>query len=712
MPTAWATPREHAARASASRSADDRDAGARDRPRCDGAQPRSAWPPSRARTQRAAAAAREDAQERGDRAAADGTPARSASACRRSARPRRWRPPASPTSTSATRSIDPAKLARVAALAGRVRARDRGRLARSASSASRAALRAARQPRDRRVRRDRRRPGPLRRRAGRRRRARAAGARRTTACASPACRPTTAGHSTCAARPSARRRSRHAVRLARARAGQQSTAAGIACPLVTGAGTGTLRLRGRERRLRRAAGRQLPVHGPRLRRQRAGARGAALRARAVREEPGDEPRRLRTRWSTPATSRMPSTRGLPRVWRRDGLDYVNGGDEHGILRPRRWRSGGAAAGARRDGLAGARPLRPDREPARPLRRRARRARARRGRGGLADRRARLRQLNRAARDCAHRGATGRGIIAPMEGAQIIVLATPVFLLLIAIECRRRPAPRPQHLPAARRAHSIGLGIMSQIVGVFTKLADARHLRARLRARSRSGICRPTRPGSGSPACCSTTSATTGGTASATPCALLWAAHVVHHQSEDYNLSTALRQTLERLGRRLAVLPAAGVARRAAAGLRRRRADRPALPVLGAHAADRPPRLVRPLVLRAVQPSRAPRRQRALPRPQLRRHADRLGPPVRHLPGRGRRRALRLRHAQPAAQLESAVGQPARSSRRCRTTAGTRGAGATSCGSGSSRRAGGRPTSRRAFRGRRSTSPSAGATSRR
>jgi sterol desaturase/sphingolipid hydroxylase (fatty acid hydroxylase superfamily) len=25
-------------------------------------------------------------------------------------------------------------------------------------------------------------------------------------------------------------------------------------------------------------------------------------------------------------------------------------------------------------------------------------------------------------------------------------------------------------------------------------------------------------------------------------ALLWAAHVVHHQSQDYNLSTALRQT--------------------------------------------------------------------------------------------------------------------------------------------------------------------------
>ena len=115
------------------------------------------------------------------------------------------------------------------------------------------------------------------------------------------------------------------------------------------------------------------------------------------------------------------------------------------------------------------------------------------------------------------------------------------------------------------------------------------------------------------------------------CALFWAAHVVHHQSEDYNLSTALRQTCERLDRRLAVLPADGGARLSAAGVRGRGAGRPALPVLGPHAADRQARLVRPLVLLAEQPPRAPRRQRSLPRPQLRRHPDRLGPPVRHLP---------------------------------------------------------------------------------
>ena len=124
-----------------------------------------------------------------------------------------------------------------------------------------------------------------------------------------------------------------------------------------------LRLRRRQRRLGRAAGRQLPVHGSRLRRQRAGAEHAALRARALRQEPGDEPRRRRTRWSMPDTSRMRSIRGCRASgsarWR-----IANGGDEHGILRAGCGRRAGRAAAARRDGLAGAGSLRPDRQPAR------------------------------------------------------------------------------------------------------------------------------------------------------------------------------------------------------------------------------------------------------------------------------------------------------------------------------------------------------------
>jgi alkylglycerol monooxygenase len=39
--------------------------------------------------------------------------------------------------------------------------------------------------------------------------------------------------------------------------------------------------------------------------------------------------------------------------------------------------------------------------------------------------------------------------------------------------------------------------------------------------------------------------------------ILWAAHSVHHQSEDYNLSTALRQTSTGFSAELDLLPAAG-----------------------------------------------------------------------------------------------------------------------------------------------------------
>ena len=124
---------------------------------------------------------------------------------------------------------------------------------------------------------------------------------------------------------------------------------------------------------------------------------------------------------------------------------------------------------------------------------------------------------------------------------IISLATPVFFLLIAIEWlvarhRGEVAYRGNDTVA-----SLGLGVMSQIVGVFTKLftigiyawvynhAALLHLPAgnvlvwvgALLAYDflyywlhRAGH----------------------------EVNILWAAHVVHHQSEQYNLSTALRQT--------------------------------------------------------------------------------------------------------------------------------------------------------------------------
>jgi len=126
-------------------------------------------------------------------------------------------------------------------------------------------------------------------------------------------------------------------------------------------------------------------------------------------------------------------------------------------------------------------------------------------------------------------------------AQIIVLATPVFLLAIAIEfavgwLRGRNTYRTHDALA-----SIGLGMMSQLAGLFTKLltvglytAVVEHVALwRLPADSIAVLL--------------------GALLGYDFCyywlhraghrvGVLWAAHVVHHQSEDYNLSTALRQT--------------------------------------------------------------------------------------------------------------------------------------------------------------------------
>lgn len=129
----------------------------------------------------------------------------------------------------------------------------------------------------------------------------------------------------------------------------------------------------------------------------------------------------------------------------------------------------------------------------------------------------------------------------MNGAQIIVLATPVFLLLIAVEylVGRWRGRNTYRLNDA--LSSIGLGIMSQVVGVLTKAltvgiytvahqhlalwdlpADA--LWVWVAGLLLYDLCYYWHHRLGH------------------ECALFWAAHVVHHQSEDYNLSTALRQT--------------------------------------------------------------------------------------------------------------------------------------------------------------------------
>ncbi len=131
----------------------------------------------------------------------------------------------------------------------------------------------------------------------------------------------------------------------------------------------------------------------------------------------------------------------------------------------------------------------------------------------------------------------------MTSSQIIVLATPVFLLLIGLEFAigRARGHNTYRLPDA--ITSIGLGMLSQISAVFTRLLrvgiytaifstvaifpDAalwNHWTGWLLALLFYDFCYYWHHRMGHES------------------AVFWAAHVVHHQSEDYNLSTALRQT--------------------------------------------------------------------------------------------------------------------------------------------------------------------------
>ena len=125
--------------------------------------------------------------------------------------------------------------------------------------------------------------------------------------------------------------------------------------------------------------------------------------------------------------------------------------------------------------------------------------------------------------------------------RIITLATPVFFLLISLEllAARQMGKKVYH--AGDAVASIGLGILSQVTGVFSRLLRIglyalayRHLAlfhlsassplVWLGALLLYDFCYYWLHRAGHEV------------------NLLWAAHVVHHQSEFYNLGTALRQT--------------------------------------------------------------------------------------------------------------------------------------------------------------------------
>ena len=131
----------------------------------------------------------------------------------------------------------------------------------------------------------------------------------------------------------------------------------------------------------------------------------------------------------------------------------------------------------------------------------------------------------------------------MSPSQIIVLATPIFFVLIAVELAIGFKRRRNTYRLADAMSSISLGALSQTSAVFTRLVRIGIYTALFQQvalwRSDAFWFSPLgwllalvfydfcyywlhRMGHES--------------------AVLWAAHAVHHQSQDYNLSTALRQT--------------------------------------------------------------------------------------------------------------------------------------------------------------------------
>lgn len=134
----------------------------------------------------------------------------------------------------------------------------------------------------------------------------------------------------------------------------------------------------------------------------------------------------------------------------------------------------------------------------------------------------------------------------MTPSQIIVLATPVFLLAIALELAWGWKKKRNTYRLNDAVSSISLGMLSETTKVFSRL-----LRVGIYAAVYSTVSLvPIEQARGF------WTTWTGWLLALVfydfcyywlhraghECALFWAAHAVHHQSQDYNLSTALRQT--------------------------------------------------------------------------------------------------------------------------------------------------------------------------
>ncbi|MBP3979724.1 sterol desaturase family protein [Acidovorax sp. JG5] len=131
----------------------------------------------------------------------------------------------------------------------------------------------------------------------------------------------------------------------------------------------------------------------------------------------------------------------------------------------------------------------------------------------------------------------------MSPSQIIVLATPVFLVLIAIELAIGIRRQRNTYRLADAVSSISLGALSQTSAVFTRLLRIGIYTALFEqvALWRNDAFWTSLPG-WLLALVFYDFCYYGLHRMGHESAVLWAAHAVHHQSQDYNLSTALRQT--------------------------------------------------------------------------------------------------------------------------------------------------------------------------
>jgi len=126
-------------------------------------------------------------------------------------------------------------------------------------------------------------------------------------------------------------------------------------------------------------------------------------------------------------------------------------------------------------------------------------------------------------------------------ALVIVLAIPVFFAMIAVEAVVARWQRRSVYRLDDTLSSLSLGLLSQVAGVFTRVLTV-GVYAVLFEHARVATLPASHP-----------LVWVGALVAYDFCyywqhrlgherTLLWAAHVVHHQSEHYNLSTALRQT--------------------------------------------------------------------------------------------------------------------------------------------------------------------------